>query len=84
VDGFAESLSIADEVFLLAIYPARELPIEGVTSKIIFDKITAKKHLVSNNDLLEAVKANQPKVFLTLGAGDIDLLIKPIKEILEK
>jgi UDP-N-acetylmuramate--alanine ligase len=84
VDGFAESLSIANEVFLLDIYPARELPIEGVTSKIIFDKITTKKHLVSNAELLEAVKANQPKVFLTLGAGDIDLLIKPIKEILEK
>ncbi len=84
VDGFAESLSIANEVFLLDIYPARELPIEGVTSKIIFDKITSKKHLVSNAELLEAVKTNQPKVFLTLGAGDIDLLIKPIKEILEK
>jgi UDP-N-acetylmuramate--alanine ligase len=84
VVGFAESLSIADEVFLLDIYPARELPIEGVTSKIIFDKITCKKHLVSRNELLEAVKNNQPKVFLTLGAGDIDLLIKPIKEILEK
>ncbi|MBJ7428801.1 MAG: UDP-N-acetylmuramate--L-alanine ligase [Bacteroidia bacterium] len=84
VEGFAESLSIANEVFLLEIYPARELPIEGVTSKIIFDKITSKKHLVSNAELLEAVKTNQPKVFLTLGAGDIDLLIKPIKEILEK
>jgi len=84
VDGFAESLSIANEVFLLDIYPARELPIEGVTSKIIFDKITSKKHLVSNTELLEAIKTNQPKVFLTLGAGDIDLLIKPIKEILEK
>jgi UDP-N-acetylmuramate--alanine ligase len=84
VDGFAESLSIANEVFLLDIYPARELPIEGVTSKLILDKITSKKHLVSNVDLLEAVKTNQPKVFLTLGAGDIDLLIKPIKEILEK
>ncbi len=84
VDGFAESLSLANEVFLLDIYPARELPIEGITSKIIFDKITSKKHLVSRNELLEAVKKNQPKVFLTLGAGDIDLLINPIKEILEK
>ncbi len=84
VDGFAESLSLANEVFLLDIYPARELPIEGITSKIIFDKMTCKKHLVSRNELLEAVKTNQPKVFLTLGAGDIDLLINPIKEILEK
>jgi UDP-N-acetylmuramate--alanine ligase len=84
VDGFAESLSIANEVFLLDIYPARELPIEGITSKIIFDKITSQKHLVSRNELLEALKINQPKVFLTLGAGDIDLMINPIKEILEK
>jgi UDP-N-acetylmuramate--alanine ligase len=84
VDGFAESLSLANEVFLLDIYPARELPIEGITSKIIFDKITSKKHLVSRDELLEAVKKNIPKVFLTLGAGDIDLLINPIKEILEK
>jgi UDP-N-acetylmuramate--alanine ligase len=84
VDGFAESLSLANEVFLLDIYPARELPIEGITSKIIFDKMTCKKHLVSRNELLAAVKINQPKVFLTLGAGDIDLLINPIKEILEK
>jgi UDP-N-acetylmuramate--alanine ligase len=84
VDGFAESLSLATEVFLLDIYPARELPIEGITSKIIFDKITSKKHLVSRNELLESLKKNQPKVFLTLGAGDIDLLINPIKEILEK
>jgi UDP-N-acetylmuramate--alanine ligase len=84
VDGFAESLSLANEVFLLDIYPARELPIEGITSKIIFDKMTCKKHLVSGNELLEALKNNQPKVFLTLGAGDIDLLINPIKEILEK
>lgn len=84
VDGFAESLSLANEVFLLDIYPARESPIEGITSKIIFDKMTCKKHLVSRIELLEALKTNQPKVFLTLGAGDIDLLIIPIKEILEK
>ncbi len=83
VDGFAESLSLANEVYLLAIYPARELPIEGITSKIIFDKITCTKHLVSNQELLNSLKTNKPKVFLTLGAGDIDLLIKPIKEILE-
>jgi len=83
VVGFAESLSLANEVYLLAIYPARELPIEGITSKIIFDKITCTKHLVSNQELLNSLKTTKPKVFLTLGAGDIDLLIKPIKEILE-
>ena len=84
VDGFAECLSIADEVYLLDIYPARELPIEGVTSKIIYDKITSKKHLVGRQELLDMIGQSKPKVFCTLGAGDIDLLIQPIKNILSK
>ncbi|MES2656701.1 MAG: UDP-N-acetylmuramate--L-alanine ligase [Bacteroidota bacterium] len=84
VDGFAESLSLADEAYLLDIYPARELPIPGVTSKIIFDKMTNKKHLVERAELLDAIKNTQPKVFLTLGAGDIDLLVEPVKQILQK
>ena len=84
VDGFAECLSIADEVYLLDIYPARELPIEGVTSKIIYDKITSKKHLVGRQELLDMIGQSKPKVFCTLGAGDIDLLIQSIKNILSK
>jgi UDP-N-acetylmuramate--alanine ligase len=82
VSGFAECLSLADEVYLLDIYPARELPIEGITSKIIFDKITIKKHIVGREELLELLQQSKPKVFCTLGAGDIDLLIQPIKNIL--
>ena len=82
VDGFAECLSIADEVYLLDIYPARELPIEGITSKIIYDKITSKKHLVGRKELLDMLGQSKPKVFCTLGAGDIDLLVQPIKDIL--
>jgi UDP-N-acetylmuramate--alanine ligase len=82
VDGFAECLSIADEVYLLDIYPARELPIEGITSKIIYDKITSKKHLVGRQELLDMLGQSKPKVFCTLGAGDIDLLVQPIKDIL--
>jgi UDP-N-acetylmuramate--alanine ligase len=81
---FSKSLSLADEVYLLDIYPARELPIEGITSQIIFDKITCTKHLVSNIELLTKLKKTKPNLFLTLGAGDIDLLITPIKEILSK
>lgn len=83
-DGFAESLSLSDEAYLIDIYPARELPIPGITSKIIFDKMTNKKHLVQREELLDAVKNTQPKVFLTLGAGDIDLLVEPVKQILQK
>lgn len=82
VTGFAQSLSLADEVFLLDIYPARELPIEGVTSKIIFDKITAKKHLCTKQNLVDIIKSAKPKLFCTLGAGDIDTLVQPLKNIL--
>jgi UDP-N-acetylmuramate--alanine ligase len=83
VDGFAESLSLADEVLLLDIYPARELPIPGVTSAIIFDKITTKeKTLCTKSEVLALIKTKNIEVILTLGAGDIDTLIEPIKNYL--
>jgi UDP-N-acetylmuramate--alanine ligase len=83
VDGFASSLSMADEVILLDIYPARELPMPGVTSKIIFDKITNQnKTLCSKEELLSIIKTKKIEVILTLGAGDIDTLIEPIKNYL--
>jgi UDP-N-acetylmuramate--alanine ligase len=84
VDGFASSLSMADEVILLDIYPARELPMPGVTSKIIFDKITNQnKTLCSKEELLSIIKTKNIEVILTLGAGDIDTLIEPIKNYLK-
>ena len=72
-----------DQIILLNIYPARELPIEGVTSKIIFDKIKNKNKIICTKDeLLEIIKSkNNLEVLLTLGAGDIDKLVEPIKEI---
>jgi UDP-N-acetylmuramate--alanine ligase len=83
VDGFAESLSMADEVILLDIYPARELPIEGITSKIIFDKMTiGEKTLTTKNELVELLKTKNIEVLLTVGAGDIDTLVAPIKTML--
>ena len=83
VDGFASSLSMADEVILLDIYPARELPMPGITSKIIFDKITNQnKTLCSKVELLSIIKTKNIAVILTLGAGDIDTLIEPIKTYL--
>ncbi len=79
VDGFAESLSLADEVILLDIYPARELPIEGVTSQIIFDKITQpNKTLCTKADVLNLLTQKDLEVVLTVGAGDIDTLVEPI------
>lgn len=82
-DGFAETLSMADKVFLLDIYPARENPIEGVNSQMIFDKMLLKdKVLCSKEALIGFVKIERPRLFLTLGAGDIDALVQPIKQAL--
>lgn len=79
VDGFAEALDELDEVLLLDIYPARELPIEGVTSQIIFDKMKNQhKVLLAKNDLIEKLKQQRLEVLLTLGAGDIGAMVKDI------
>ncbi len=85
VEGFAESLSLLDELMLLDIYPARELPIEGVSSQIVLDKVTIqKKSIVSKDDLLANLSDKKIEVLLTLGAGDIDVFVNPIKEQLTK
>ena len=69
---FAEALSLADEVILLDIYPAREQPLPGVTSKIIFDRITtADKTIIDKRDLTETIKNRNFEILLTAGAGDI-------------
>lgn len=82
---FAESLSLLDELILLDIYPAREKPIEGVTSRIIFNKVTCPKQMCNKEELLPLLQAKQDiEVLLTIGAGDIDQLLEPIKEILEQ
>jgi UDP-N-acetylmuramate--alanine ligase len=80
---FAEVLSSADELLLLEIYPAREMPLEGVNAQWLLDKVTLKnKALVGKDTVLEMIKHQQPELFLTVGAGDIDTLIQPIKNIL--
>jgi len=77
--GFSESLSIADEVVLLDIYPARELPIEGVTASMLLEGITSlKKSLETKEGLLDYLEMNTPQVLVTIGAGDIDRLVTPI------
>jgi UDP-N-acetylmuramate--alanine ligase len=85
VDEFAKSLSLLDELILLDIYPAREEPIEGVTSQLIFDKVTIKnKTLCSKNELLELMKDKRPEVLVTLGAGDIETLLPDIELLVRK
>jgi UDP-N-acetylmuramate--alanine ligase len=80
---FAKSLELADELLLLDIYPARELPMERVTSSIIFDKIkNPNKTLCQKGEILELIKAKKPELLVTIGAGDIDTLILPIKALL--
>ncbi len=79
---FAEALSHADDIILLDIYPAREKPIEGVTSKIIFDRIaTPSKTMCSKETLAETVKQRNPDVLLTAGAGDIVNCLPAIKNL---
>ncbi len=79
-DGFAASLSAADEVVLLPIYPARELPIAGVTSEMIAHKMTHKNVVLLEKEALgDWVKKQQPKLLIMAGAGDIDVLIRNIK-----
>ncbi|MDR1809259.1 MAG: UDP-N-acetylmuramate--L-alanine ligase [Prevotella sp.] len=81
---FAAALSLLDELILLDIYPAREKPIEGVTSKIIFDRVTCPKMLCRKDELLDILKEKDDiEVLLTVGAGDIDRLLPEIKEIME-
>ncbi|MBL7924463.1 MAG: UDP-N-acetylmuramate--L-alanine ligase [Bacteroidia bacterium] len=84
-EGFAESLSLLDTLYLLDIYPAREEPIAGVDAGIIFDRVSiADKHRVSKEELIRQLRLRRPEVFLTLGAGDIDQLVLPVKTLLEK
>jgi UDP-N-acetylmuramate--alanine ligase len=79
-DGFADSLSAADEVVLLPIYPARELPIPGVTSEMIAHKMTNKNVVLLEKEAVsDWVKKQQPKLLVMAGAGDIDVLIRNIK-----
>jgi UDP-N-acetylmuramate--alanine ligase len=80
-EGFAEALDALDEILLMDIYPARELPIEGVSSEIVFSKMqNAHKQRVTKENLMEALAKTDFDIILTLGAGDIDLFREPIKE----
>ena len=84
-DDFARSLELLDELILLDIYPARENPIEGVTSRMLLDRVNiTSKQLVQKDDLLREIRNHRPEVLLTLGAGDIDQFVEPITEMLKE
>lgn len=83
--GFAMALSLLDELILLDIYPAREEPIPGVTSQIIFKDVTCKKKkMLHKEELLDYLASKELDVLATFGAGDIDRLVQPITEMLEQ
>ena len=84
-DEFAESLSAVDKLILLDIYPAREEPIEGVTSDIIYRNVTApEKVLMVKEELMDYLKNEPVDILITFGAGNIDRFIKPITEMLKE
>ncbi|RXK81225.1 UDP-N-acetylmuramate--L-alanine ligase [Filimonas effusa] len=80
---FAESLDLADEVILLPIYPARELPVEGVTSNLIAGYMQrADKKLLAKEEMLTYLAEHKPGLVVMAGAGDIDALVLPVKQVL--
>ncbi len=81
-DGFATALDKLDECLLLPIYPARELPIPGVTSEMLLEKMTIKnKRIIQKNEIINQINQHKPEILLTMGAGDIDTLIEPLKQL---
>lgn len=83
-EGFAEVLSTVDHLILLPIYPAREEPIPGVSSKIIFDSVTCSKEMIEKSALLDRLSTLKLDLLVTAGAGDIDQLCRPINTYLSK
>ncbi len=82
---FAQSLDLLDEIVLLDIYPARELPMEGVTSELIFNEIkNTNKRLCAKSELKNLAATFKPGIVIMMGAGDIDTLVEPVKEQLLK
>ena len=80
-DEFAESLSLADELILLEIYPAREKQIDGVTSQMLSEKCTIKNEVCTKEQLISVLSKKDVELLLTMGAGDISTMVQPIKEL---
>ena len=83
-DGFAEALDLVDELIMLDIYPARELPIEGVRSEMILERMKLlNKRKCGKQEAVGIIKNEKPELLLTVGAGDIDQLVQPLQHALE-
>jgi len=79
----AQSLSLVDELFLMNIYPAREEPMEGISSQLILDSVSiSRKWILEPSEILSRISREKTEVVLTIGAGDVDKLVKPLQEIL--
>lgn len=82
--GFAEALGMVDTLLLMDIYPAREMPIKGVDARMLLEKVAINdKHISRPDHIKDYVRTKRPELLVTVGAGNIDLLVKPLKAILE-
>ncbi len=83
MDEFASVLALADDLILLDIYPARELPIEGTTSETLLEKVPmTDKRICSRSELLSLIDGKKPELLITMGAGDIDRFVEPLEELI--
>ena len=83
MEDFAKSLALLDQLILLDIYPAREEPIEGITSEALLRLINIEsKQICTKENLLQIIGNAKPEVLLTLGAGDIDQFVQPLQQLL--
>ena len=84
MDEFASVLAMADELILLDIYPARELPIEGITSKALLDKVQmSDKRICQKSELISLIDSEKPELLVTMGAGDIDRFVEPLEKMIK-
>ena len=82
MNEFAEILALADELILLGIYPARELPIEGITSEVLMNKVQLKdKKVCPKSELINLIDSEKPEILVTMGAGDIDRFVEPLEKL---
>ena len=84
MDEFASVLALADELILLDIYPARELPIEGITSEALLNKVQmTDKRICQKSDLINLIDSKKPELLITMGAGDIDRFVEPLEKMIK-
>jgi UDP-N-acetylmuramate--alanine ligase len=84
MDEFASVLALADELILLDIYPAREQPIEGITSSALLEKVPmANKRVCLKSELISLIDSEKPELLITMGAGDIDRFVEPLEELIK-